>query len=181
MVQKLLENQLNSAVYTDEQRKAAVLDYLSGGGSLRAIALKHGLRAEIQLRRWILRYNTHGDLQDARKGGHYMGNVRKTTFEERLEIVKLYLDGGQSYSSIALKYKCSYQQVRNWVQKYKKMGAAGLEDRRGRRAGSQTARTPEEKDRDDEKAAMRKRIHDLELENAYLKKVRELAMKHRYR
>ena len=56
----------------------------------------------------------------------------------------------------------------------------GLEDRRGRRAGSQTARTPEEKDRD-EKAAMRKRIHDLELENAYLKKVRELAMKHRYR
>lgn len=177
---KAFRKPVKPAVYTDEQRKAAVLDYLSGGGSLRAIALKHGLRAEIQLRRWILRYNTHGDLQDARKGGHYMGNVRKTTFEERLEIVKLYLDGGQSYSSIALKYKCSYQQVRNWVQKYKKMGAAGLEDRRGRRAGSQTARTPEEKDRD-EKAAMRKRIHDLELENAYLKKVRELAMKHRYR
>mgnify|MGYP002239939013 CR=1 FL=1 len=36
---------------------------------------------------------------------------------------------------MALKYNCSYQQVRNWVDRYEKMGNAGLEDRRGKRAG----------------------------------------------
>ena len=31
-----------------------------------------------------------------------------------------------------LKYDCSYQQVRNWVERYEKMGSAGLEDGKGR-------------------------------------------------
>ena len=41
-------------------------------------------------------------------------------------------------------YDCSYQQVRNWVIRYEKMGQAGLEDRRGRRIASLPSRTPED-------------------------------------
>ncbi|EEG91282.1 transposase [Coprococcus comes] len=53
--------------------------------------------------------------------------------------IKVYNSGGR-----ALKYDCSYQQVRNWVIRYEKMGQAGLEDRRGRRISSLPSRTPEE-------------------------------------
>lgn len=34
---------------------------------------------------------------------------------------------------MALKYEVSYQQVRTWTLRYEELGAAGLEDRRGKR------------------------------------------------
>jgi len=80
---------------------------------------------------------------------------------------------------MALKYNCSYQQVRNWVKRYEKMGAAGLEDRRGRRVGTLPSRTPEEELRD-RIAELERKNKRLEVENALLKKVRELEMKDRY-
>ena len=49
------------------------------------------------------------------------------------------------------------------MDKYEKMGSAGLEDRRGKRAGSQPSRTPEEELRD--------RIAELERKN----RVRDMA------
>ena len=64
-------------------------------------------------------------------------------------------------------HNCSYQQVRNWVLRYEKMGAAGLEDRRGRRAGTQPARTPEEELRD-KIAELERRNRDLQMENDVL-------------
>lgn len=79
---------------------------------------------------------------------------------------------------MALKYDCSYQQVCNWVQRYEKMGLAGLEDRRGRRAGTQPSRTPEELR--DKIAVLERKNRDLQVENDLLKKVRELEMKDRY-
>ena len=63
-----------------------------------------------------------------------MKKARKTTLEERICIVKDCLDHDRNYGAMALKYDCSYQQVRNWVERYEKMGSAGLEDRRGRRS-----------------------------------------------
>ena len=80
---------------------------------------------------------------------------------------------------MALKYDCSYQQVCNWVQRYEKMGLAGLEDCRGRRAGTQPSRTPEEELRD-KIAVLERKNRDLKMENDLLKKVRELEMKDRY-
>ncbi len=55
--------------------------------------------------------------------------ARQTSPKERLEIVQDCLNNGKNYGAIALKYNCSYQQVRNWVLRYEKMGSAGLEDR----------------------------------------------------
>ena len=77
-------------------------------------------------------------------GGSAMKKARKTTLEERICIVKDCLDHDRNYGAMALKYDCSYQQVRNWVERYEKMGSAGLEDWRGRRIGSKPSRTPEE-------------------------------------
>jgi len=108
-----------------------------------------------------------------------MRKARKTTSKERLEIVRDCLANDKNYGAMAVKYNCSYQQVRNWVKRYEEMGSAGLEDRRGRRAGTQPARTYEEEMRD-KIADLERRNRDLQMENDLLKKVRELEMKGRY-
>lgn len=108
-----------------------------------------------------------------------MKKARTTTPEDRLIIVKDCFDNDKNYGAIALKYNCSYQQVRNWVMRYEEMGTAGLEDRRGRRAGLQPSRSPDEELRD-KIADLERRNKDLQMENDLLKKVRELSMKDHY-
>ena len=175
----LLEQQHNRN-YSKDLKLSTVTAYLSGDGSLREIAERFGLRSERQLRNWLKEYNTHGEIRDRTSGGgSNMRKARKTTPEERLEIVRDCLANDKNYGAMALKYNCSYQQVRNWVLRYEKMGSAGLEDRRGRRSGTQPARTHEEEMRD-KIAELERRNRDLQMENDLLKKVRELEMKGRY-
>ena len=172
--------QRNNKVYSQELKLQAVHEYLDGKSSQADIVQKYHLRSSRQLRDWINVYTTHGEIKSRGSGGgSYMRKARQTTPEERLEIVQDCLANDKNYGAMALKYNCSYQQVRNWVLRYEKMGSAGLEDRRGRRAGTQPARTPEEELRD-KIAELEQRNHDLQLENDLLKKVRELEMKDRY-
>lgn len=175
----LLEQRKNR-FYSKETKLAAVNDYLNGEGSMMEIAGRYKLRSETQLSQWIKVYNTHGRIRDRTSsgGGSYMRKARQTTYEERMEIVQDCLANDRNYGAMALKYNCSYQQVRNWVLRYGEMGAAGLEDRRGRRAGTMPARTPEEELRD-KIAELERRNRDLQMENDLLKKVRELERKDR--
>lgn len=175
----LLEQKHNKH-YSKELKYSAVQAYLNGEGSLMEVSLRFTLRSKQQLRDWIKVYNTHGEIKDRGSGGgSYMRKSRSTTLEERITIVQDCLAHDKNYGSMALKYQCSYQQVRNWVKRYEEMGSAGLEDRRGRRAGTMPSRTPEEKMRD-KIAELERRNRDLQMENDLLKKVRELEMKDRY-
>ena len=77
------------------------------------------------------------------------------------------------------RYRAAVKSAYRAQKRYENMGSAGLEDRRGKRAGSLPSRTKEEE--------MRDRIAELECKNRYLqmendllKKVRELEMKDRY-
>ena len=172
--------QRNNKVYSQELKLQAVHEYLDGKSSQADIVQKYHLRSSRQLHDWIKVYTTHGEIKSRGSGGgSYMRKARQTTPEERLEIVQDCLANNKNYGATALKYNCSYQQVRNWVLRYEKMGSAGLEDRRGRRAGTQPARTPEEELRD-KIAELEQRNRDLQMENDLLKKVRELEMKDRY-
>ena len=107
-----------------------------------------------------------------------MAKSRDTTLEERVEIVKACIANGNDYGGTALKYQVSYQQVYTWVKRYRAMGEAGLEDRRGHRAGTLPSRTQEEELRD-QIAQLERKNFDLEMENALLKKVRELERRRR--
>ena len=172
--------QRNNKVYSQELKLQAVHEYLDGKSSQADIVKKYHLRSSRQLHNWIKVYTTHGEIKSRGSGGgSYMRKARQTTPEERLEIVQDCLANDKNYGAMALKYNCSYQQVRNWVLRYEKMGSAGLEDRRGRRAGTQPSRTPEEELRD-KIAELERRNRDLQMENDLLKKVRELEMKDRY-
>lgn len=107
-----------------------------------------------------------------------MTKPRKTTQEERIEIARECIAGGNNYGAMALKHAVSYQQVYTWVKKYRALGEAGLEDRRGHRAGTLPSRTPEEKLRD-RVAQLERKNFDLEMENALLKKVKDLERRRR--
>lgn len=175
-----LLDQAKNKAYSKELKLKAINDYLSGKGSLQDISQKYGLRSPNQLSQWLKVYNAHGDIKARGSGGgSYMRKARQTTYEERLKIVRDCLANDKNYGAMALKYNCSYQQVRNWVKRYEEMGSAGLEDRRGKRAGSMPSRTPEEELRD-KIAELERKNKDLQMENDLLKKVRELEMKDRY-
>jgi transposase-like protein len=158
--------------YEKETKQSAVMDYLAGKGSLKEICEKYGIRAKGQLRDWLKVYNRHEDFK-TQTGGSRMTKGRDTTREERIQIVKECITGGDDYGGTALKYQVSYQQVYTWTKKYREMGEAGLEDRRGHRAGTLPSRTPEEELKD-KIAQLERRNYDLEMENALLKKVKEL-------
>ena len=163
-----LLDQSQNGHYSKELKLAAVNDYLNGKGSLFTICTKYGIRSERVLRYWIKVYNSGGTFKTS-TGGAYMRKARTTTLDERLKIVAECLANDKNYGAMALKYQCSYQQVHNWVKRYEKMGSKGLEDRRGRRAGSLPSRTPEEELRD-KIAELERKNFDLQMENDLLKK-----------
>ena len=144
-------------------------EYLSGKCRLREITAKYGLRSNSTLRAWIKVYNSGKDFGRKMTGGSRMKSTRQTTQEERIEIAKACLESGNNYGEIALKYNVSYQQARSWTLKYKELGPAGLEDRRGKRLVEQAPRTAEEE--------MRIRIAQLEHENYMLRVERDLLKK----
>jgi transposase len=74
------------------------------------------------------------ELKDyAPKQEVYMAEARrKTTIEERKEIVAYCIENGRDYKNTAEKYDVSYSQVYSWVRKYDSDGEEGLTDKRGR-------------------------------------------------
>jgi len=159
--------------YSSELKKQVVEEYLSGKSSILELMSKYAIRDEQQIRDWIKIYNNRGDFKEIVEGGSYTVKARSTTQEERLGIVKDCIEKGLSYSEAAVKYQVSYQQVRSWVLRYKEMGEAGLEDRRGQRKKDQVPRTREE-ELEQKIAQLEHEKYLLEAENWLLKKVKEL-------
>lgn len=121
--------------YSDTLKESAVKEYLNGLGSLNDISKKYGLSSKTQLRNWIIKYNSsHEGLKSAKTGGNsIMTKGRKTTYDERIEVVKYCIEHQNNYSETALKFKVSYQQVYTWTQKYESNGVEALQDKRGKR------------------------------------------------
>ena len=61
-----------------------------------------------------------------------MKQGRKTTYEERIEIVSFCIENHKDYQLATEIYQVSYQQVYSWVRKYESQGVAALVDQRGR-------------------------------------------------
>ena len=160
--------------YSAELKLTAILDYLNGGGSQREICKKYGILDHSTLRDWIMWYNGHKEFKErsSAKGEIYMTKGRKTTQEERAEIVAFCIEHGKDYGLTVETYKVSYQQIYAWVKKYEEKGVKGLTDRRGK-AKPESELTEEERLRQENKILQAK-IKDQEMEIALLKKLREL-------
>ena len=160
--------------YSSELKLQAVQDYHSGKGSYETLKEKYKIRSSTQLKNWVKWYNGHREIKkrSAAKGEIYMTKGRKTTQEERTEIVAFCIEHGKDYGLTVETYKVSYQQIYSWVKKYKEKGVAGLTDRRGK-AKPENELTEEERLRQENKILQAK-IKDQEIEIALLKKLREL-------
>ena len=160
--------------YSKEMKLQAVKDYLNGEGSYETLKEKYKLRSSTQLKNWVMWYNGHKEFKElsSAKGEIYMTKGRKTTQEERAEIVAFCIEHGKDYGLTVETFKVSYQQIYTWVKKYEEKGVNGLTDRRGK-AKPENELTEEDRLRQENKILQAK-IKDQEMEIALLKKLREL-------
>ena len=164
--------------YSAELKYAAVFDYLSGIASQGEICKKYKISTETQLHRWILWYNGHNELKNSPSGGNkLMIKARKTTFDERIEIVKYCISNDKDYASTMEKFNVSYQQIYLWVRKYEQKGIDGLIDGRGKaKAESDLTEIDRLKAQNQILEAEKKR---LEMEINVLKKLQEVERRRR--
>ena len=119
--------------YSKELKEQAVGDYLSGKGSLLEVCKRYKIKSTRQLRNWIKKYNGHEELKASGTGGEtIMTKGRKTSFDERVEIVQYCIAHDHNYAETATKYEVSYQQARRYTVKYEADGIEALRDKRGR-------------------------------------------------
>ena len=161
--------------YSKEFKLKVIQEYLSGEDSLENLANKYNISTGEIVRRWVLKYNSGIEITDYDpKGDVYIMKSRKTSLEERLEIVNYVLDNNYDYKGAADKYGVPYANVYNWTKKYLKHGEAGLSDSRGRPSSN----TPKKELTVEEKhlleiESLKAKIKRLELHNELLKKKME--------
>ena len=119
--------------YSKELKELVIKEYLSGGVSLYDLAIKYNISSHEIVRKWVLKYNNGTGIKDYNpKSEVYTMKARKTTIEERIEIVRYVLTHDNDYKGAANKYSIPYASVYQWVKKYNELGEEGLSDRRGR-------------------------------------------------
>ena len=160
--------------YSVELKMQAVQSYQNGEGSLREICRKDGISDKHVLQDWIMWYNGHREYKErsSAKGEIYMTKGRKTTQEERAEIVAFCIEHNYDYGLTVETYNVSYQQVYAWVRKYEEGGVDKLRDNRGR-----TKQVEEMTEVEKLKAEMKileAKNRQLEIENEFIKKLQEL-------
>ena len=160
--------------YSPELKIAAVKSYLAGEGSLIQTCKRFGILRHKQLQDWIMWYNGHREIRErsSAEGEIYMAKGRKTTQQERAEIVAFCIEHNKDYGLTVETYHVSYQQIYAWVRKYEEGGVDKLRDNRGR-----TKPTEEMTEIEKLRAEMRileARNRQLEIENEFIKKLQEL-------
>ena len=163
--------------YPVDLKRQAVAEYQAGHGSQRDICFKYKIRSRTLLRDWIRQYGDTAPPETAKASGRTAGSQdhaasRKTSFDERINIVCHCLANNKDYALSAGVYKVSYKQVYSWVRKYEAQGLDGLLDKRGRQPNL-AAMTPLERAEYENKLLQAKIAH-LETEVLALKKLRDL-------
>lgn len=131
---ELGESAFNEAIinksYSKELKVQVIKEYLIGNCTYESLANKYNISTREIVRGWVLKYNEGIEIKDYYpKGDVYTMKSRKTTVEERLEIVDYAL--ANSVKEAADKYTVPYMNVYQWVKKYNELGQDGLKDGRG--------------------------------------------------
>lgn len=94
-------------------KEMVVLDYLSGCSSLEDIAAKYNLRSSSSVHRLVILYNANKELKnyDPKREVYMADARRKTTIEERKEIVEYCISHNNNYKGTASLYRSSTGQI----------------------------------------------------------------------
>lgn len=119
--------------YSEAFKQEVVRAYLAGEGSYSELSIRFEILSFDTVRKWVMQYNGCKSIQTSETGGTaIMKQGRKTTYEERIEIVSFCIENNKDYQLTAETYQVSYQQIYSWVRKYESQGAEALIDQRGR-------------------------------------------------
>ena len=170
-----LEEARKNIHYSKELKETVVFAYLKGEGTFAEVAHKYGLRQAAQAKVWVDKYNGDKPLTASPSRKQVPNMPKKTTFEERIEVVEYVVKHKHSYAETAEHFQVSYQQARSWVLKAKNGGYEALVDNRGHHKD-------ESELTDLEKANLRIRqleaeLKDKELVEQFAKKLLELQRK----
>ena len=159
--------------YSKSFKQEVIRAYLAGEGSYTQLCVRYNIPSFDTVRKWVLQYNDRRIIRGSETGGTtIMRKGRKTTYEERIEIVSFCIENHKDYQLAA----DTYQQVYSWVRKYEAQGVESLTealtDKRGR-TKPESEMTELEKLRAENKLlkAQNKRQ---EMEMAFLKKLGEI-------
>lgn len=129
----IFENLSINKAYSKELKQQVINDYLNGKDSFIGLANKYNISSKTIVSNWVRKYNKGIEIKDYDpKGDVYTMKSRKTTLEERLEIVNYVLANNNDFKGAADKYSVPYANVYSWVKKYNESGEDGLSDSRGR-------------------------------------------------
>lgn len=97
--------------YSAEFKRQVVDSYLAGGKTYQSVADNYGIFAPTTVRQWVMMYNNHEELTDSRLEGLFdmvKDTTRKTTLEERIQIVEHCIANNNNYALTAREYQVSY-------------------------------------------------------------------------
>lgn len=165
--------QAGNTSYSSDFKMMCVEAVLSGEGSVDDIVAKYNVSSREVLRNWIKLYNTNKELKDydPKREVDMADARRKTTLEERKEIVEYCIAHNRDYKGAASKYGVSYSQIYSWVKKYEALGADGLTDKRGHRKTNEEVDELESLRR--ENLRLTRRLEEKDMVVELLKKVKE--------
>ena len=168
-----LIRQIGHNSYSKEFKIMVVEEYINGLGSLFELTAKYQLSNATLLSRWISIYNTNRKLTDySPKREVYMAESRrKTTVDERKEIVEYCINHERNYKDTASLYDVSYSQVYSWVKKYDANGEISLIDKRGHHKADDEVDELESLKR--ENIRLKRQLEEKDMLTELLKKVKE--------
>jgi len=166
-----IPKKFNTSYATDLKHKI-VTEHLFNGKTALELMTEYQLPSRALITSWVHQYNkdkTTGEKPSRKRDRNL---ARKTTKSERLKIAQQVIDGVYGYQEAANAYDVTYQMVYGWVRKLKAGGPEALEDRRGK-AKEISEQTAEDKLMQ-ENRELKKRVRELEVAEALLKKLKEI-------
>ena len=119
--------------YPAEFKEQVVEEYYREKISMAELAGKYQLRHGV-IAGWIRKWDNKEELKDYHlyPGVHSM-NPKKTTPEERLQMVQWILEHDKDYTAAATLFQVKYATLYAWTQRFLQEGEAGLDRKRGRK------------------------------------------------
>lgn len=165
------------AKYSYELKLKIVEDYLNRKGGFAFLADKYGISSKTIVEKWVASYKAMGkeSLKRSRQNKSY-------SVQFKINAVELYLTTEMSYQNLAIELEMNNPSLlAKWVQVFHSEGIEGLSKAKGR----PPKMTPDKLSRDVESRKtegsqethieeLEKRVHRLEIENAFLKELRRL-------
>ena len=138
-------NTQTNKTYTKEFKLTVIKEYLLGKGSSYDLAEKYKIPSKSVVLKWVSKYNNGKDIKKYDpKPEVYKMKARKTTFEERIEIVNYCLANNKDFKGTASKYNIPYSLIYQWVRRYESEGEVALGYTRKGPKPKSTYSTPEE-------------------------------------